>query len=103
MKMQMFVIRDTKAEVAIPPTYRENSAVAIRDFQMAVCAADNPMSKNPDDYVLYHVGEFDDETMYVTPADPQRVITGLEAVRDRQVKLDKIEALNREIEEIKGE
>lgn len=100
MLLQMYVVRDTQAEASMPPMYRENVGVAMRDFEMAVHSADNPMSKNPDDYVLYHVGTYDDENMIVTGMDPVRIITGLEAYKGRQQKLDKIDHLRLEIEAI---
>lgn len=98
---EIYVVKDVTADVGMVPLFRENEAVAIRDFSQAVTDPNNPMSQNPDDYVLYHVGNYDDINLYVQPKDPQRVITGIEAVRIRAAKMKHLESLHQQIEEIK--
>lgn len=102
MKLKVFVVRDVMAEVGQLPLYREKEAIAIRDFEMAVTNAQNPMSENPDDYVLYEIGEYDDEKMELVPMDPKRVITGMEAVRLRREKVAKLDGLQAEIKKLEA-
>lgn len=62
MIMQIFTIYDSKAEAYLPPFYCPNTAVAIRSF--ATCADDpeHAFCKNPGDYTLFRLGDWDDQT-----------------------------------------
>lgn len=57
---QAFSVRDNKAETYGEPFYRPNQVVAIRSLSDAIAEGNNPWAKHPDDYSLYHVGEWDD-------------------------------------------
>jgi len=106
MNLNIYAILDLQAQRAVQPFMRENDAVAVRDFTAACAGGDSPFAKNPDDYVMYHIGTWDDETMRYNEDNegfnPRRVMTGTEAVIDRAVDQDKIAALNKEIELIKS-
>lgn len=103
MKSKIYTVRDAQAEAAMRPVFFEQDAIAIRSFKMSVTNADDPMSSNPDDYTLYRIGVYDDESMLIESHDPVRLMGGLEAVADRRIDQEKIAALHKEIEEIKGE
>lgn len=98
MKINLYAVRDVKADAAMKPLLFERDEIAIRQFELTVVAADNPMSLNPEDYVLYKIGVWDDVGMYIEPMDPLRLITGLEAYSNRKLQMEKIEALNRQID-----
>lgn len=107
MKLNIYTIFDLQADRAITPFMRDNDNVAIRDFISTISSADGPFSKNPDDYSLYWIGVWDDETMLYNDApslfmEPKRVMTGREAYNKRQLDTDKIAELHREIEAIKA-
>lgn len=102
MKLQIFVIRDVQADVGQLPMYREKEEIAVRDFEIACCKPE-VFGENPDDYVLYHIGSYDDEKMAGEFHDPRRVITGLDAVRNRETKLRKLQSLREEINNIEVE
>lgn len=102
MEMKIYVVRDSQAECSMRPVFYERDAVAIRAFKMSVTNADDQMSSNPDDYTLYCIGEYNDETMIIMPLDPKRLINGLEAVSERKFDLEKIDALHKEIENIQN-
>lgn len=90
MRLKMYSVRDTKAEIYHAPWYKNTHGEAEREFQTI---ADDPKStiyKHPEDYDLYFVGEYDDQTgkieACVTPQHIQKAShvqtkTGLNAVQ----------------------
>lgn len=65
---------DSKAGLYSNPFYSVNSAVAKRDF-FAGCADPNSgLNRNPEDYALYQVAHFDDESGQFTPIVPPSFI-----------------------------
>lgn len=63
MLLQVFSIYDSKMESFNPPLFYPNKGVAIRaltDFLNS--SKDNAFVLHPDDYRLYHFGDFDDDS-----------------------------------------
>lgn len=97
----IYTVYDIQAKRAIQPLIRENDQIAARDFEQLV-ATQKPFNNNPDDYVLYRIGQWDDETMYIEPTDPKRIYTGLEALSNWQHRQAKLNQLQLDIEELKN-
>ena len=101
--MKMYTVRDATVERFWARIFLfENDAHAIRVFKTMVTNADDSMSDNPDDYILYYLGTYSDEDGIPLGQDPQRVITGIEAVKQRNVDLKALADLNAEIARIKA-
>lgn len=66
-KLQMFAIYDKKAVAYNTPFYTHQKGQAIRSFQDAVNDPQCPFNKHPEDFSLFHVGEWNDTTGVVTP------------------------------------
>lgn len=79
MKLKVFSVRDEKVEAFMTPFYGRARGEAMRSFLNAVADEGHQFAKNADDYVLYEIGEFDDQSGLMIPAEPVRVISGLEA------------------------
>jgi hypothetical protein len=105
MKLQIYTIRDLQANRAMAPLFRENDAIARRDFTNMVNAEpgpNNPFALNPEDYTLYHIGEWDDEiTANSFFSEPIRLLNGKEAIKAENIKRGQIEALEHEIAKLK--
>ena len=101
MKLKIYVIRDIQANRSLAPMYRDNDKIAQRDFTNMINAdptPQNPFAMNPEDFTLYRIGEWDDETDQITGRDRYRIINGKEALV-RQTKLqDQIDELNTQIQ-----
>lgn len=70
MKLQTYAIFDSKANVFSQPFFAANNAVALRMFGNT---ADDPatnLHKNPVDYTLHHIGEYDDATGALVSIQP---------------------------------
>ena len=66
----IYSIHDNKAEAYLPPFFLHNKNMAIRSF--ADCCQDegHAFNRHPEDYSLWEIGEFDDQTgeiIYHTP------------------------------------
>lgn len=79
MKLQLYTIYDTQAQRAVMPFGRDNDDVAKRDFITMCCNPETPFGKHPNDYTLYHCGEWDDKSMLFNPIQPTRIFTGGDA------------------------
>jgi len=64
MKMVIVSILDTAAGAYGRPAYLASEGVAVRQFQDEVNRAsdDNQLYKHPDDFQLYYLGTFDDNS-----------------------------------------
>lgn len=63
MKIQIFAVRDSALKAFAQPMFMPTIGVALRMFTDEVNRQDpnNALNKHPEDYELYHLGEFDDE------------------------------------------
>lgn len=86
MKHQMYSIYDKVSKVYILPFYQSNERVAIRSFVSGMMDSTHQLSQHPHDFVLFHMGEFDDESGLTVQekAGPIRVLDGLEAMRMKE-------------------
>lgn len=62
MKLQCYAIYDNKAKAFVAPFFMINDAVAIRAFSNSANDPENMICKYPNDFCLYNVGCFDDDT-----------------------------------------
>lgn len=70
MNVQLFAIYDRKASIYMAPFVARSTidatrqiVASFRDPQMR----DTPVGQHPEDFDLFHVGSFDDETGRITP------------------------------------
>lgn len=76
--MKAFSIRDVKAEGFNTPFFQSTFGLAERAFKEAANDPQSQISKNKEDFSLYHVGEFNQQTGELTPViPPQHVCDAL--------------------------
>lgn len=79
MILKAFTIRDSKAEVFNTPFFQKTHGEAERAFRELVKDEKSMVSKYPDDYDLYHLGEYDDQTGKIIALDtPQHMIKAVQ-------------------------
>ncbi|AXL14769.1 nonstructural protein [Microviridae sp.] len=81
MKQLAFSVYDIKAKAFINPYFVPTEEVALRSFTDCVNATDHPFNKNPGDYTLTQIGEFDIISGVFTPEPlgPKTLINALQA------------------------
>lgn len=71
MISKLFTIYDCKAEAYLKPFMYQNKGEAIRAFSDTVNSNDSMLNKHPEDYTLFELGTWDDNTakydIYFTP------------------------------------
>lgn len=68
-KQIIFTVRDAKAEAYLVPYHMPNVPLAVRIMANSVNDPVHPFHVNPEDYALYEIGVFDEETGKVTGHD----------------------------------
>lgn len=66
MELEVFSVYDTKAQAYLPPFFLHNTAMALRIFQNCANDTGHTFGTNPEDYCLFHIGMFDDDTGSLT-------------------------------------
>ena len=81
-EVQVMSIRDGKAGAFLPPYYCPTVAVGLRQFTFAIQDESTDFGKWPEDYVLFHLGQFDHESGTFQLLDtPELVMTGLQGLK----------------------
>lgn len=79
MKLKVYSIRDAKAEAFNPPFYKHTHGEAERDFHQLAKKSDSMVAQYPEDYDLWYLGDFDDQSGKVTPLEtPQHIIKAVQ-------------------------
>lgn len=90
MITQMFSVYDSCARSFNAPFFLLNEQMARRIFFDTVMNPDTTMHRNPQDYFLFHMGSFDDQTgRFEQLVAPMRLAIGTDVMsRDGGVKMD---------------
>lgn len=67
MKLEIFAVHDSKADAYITPFFQPKVNQAKRVFQNASQDIKHAFGRNPEDYTLFHLGSWDDDTAKLAP------------------------------------
>lgn len=67
-------IYDSKAEAFMSPAFVPAIGIASRDFVDAFTGPEAKMAKHKDDFILYHVADWDTASALFTPVVPPRMV-----------------------------
>lgn len=67
--MKIFTIYDQKAMAHLPPFILPTDGMATRTFADCVNKEGHQFNDHPADYTLFQIGEFDETTGVITPAE----------------------------------
>lgn len=79
-KTVMCAVRDTRVEVFGNPFFSRAPGQAMRDFMTRINTREegNALNTNPEDFELWKLGTFDDETGEIQ-TEPERLMRGIDA------------------------
>lgn len=80
MKLLAFCVRDEKASVYGHPFFMSTRGLAMRTFSEWVKDPNTPVGKHPEDYRLYAIGLYDDESALMVPEQLELVCSALDFV-----------------------
>lgn len=72
--MKLFAVKDNKAEGFNPPFTQQTFGLAERTFAEATRDPASHISKFKNDFSLWHVGDFDQNTGIIEPVNPPKQI-----------------------------
>lgn len=67
MKKSVYAVFDIKSSVFANPFICVNDQVAIRNFNYAAQDENSDLFRYPNDFLLYHLGTYDDATGIIDP------------------------------------
>jgi hypothetical protein len=81
----IFSIYDNVAQIFEPPFTEKNKGTAIRRIQDLIQNnVQSPYAKFPDNFVLYHIGYFDNSAAGILDLEPEQVIQFLELTETKE-------------------
>ncbi|AXH76064.1 MAG: nonstructural protein [Microviridae sp.] len=82
MRYKMVVVRDRAADVYNQPAFVPSLGIAIRSFADEVNRVDvnNQLNKHPEDFDLFYLGEYDDNSGEFDAVRPQQIAVGKDVV-----------------------
>lgn len=83
MQYKVFAVLDSKASCYGMPVFFSNDAQAIRAFGDVVSREKSTFGEHPEDYTMYRVGSFDDNSGALTGEVPVFVAKALDFVKDK--------------------
>ena len=87
MKLNAYTIYDTASATYLRPFFTNADGQAMRSFKDIATDADHDIGKHPEDYTLFRIGTFDDNTGKLATEQLSKLLTGLECVAmDRNPK-----------------
>lgn len=79
--LNVYSVRDLKAECYSQPYFASNDAVAVRMFSDVCKDVETPIGAHPSDYALFRVGVWNTESGSLAGTDvPIPVMTGVDAM-----------------------
>lgn len=70
MILNIFSVYDSKTKAYMQPYFSPTHGSALRAFTDEIANEQSLLAKHPEDFTLYHVGVWDDQTAQINPQDP---------------------------------
>lgn len=67
MSCELFSVFDSAAKRFLEPFYAPTIEYAIRSFRQTVNSSESTIQRFPEDYTLFHIGSFDQESGMLNP------------------------------------
>jgi hypothetical protein len=101
MKLNVYSLFDSAAKAYTQPFFAHNDGLAIRMFQDNVNSEqENNISKHPDQFTLFKIGEFDDATGEIKTDVVKSLGTGLEYKNSPDISEDIAQLIIKKLDSI---
>lgn len=70
MTSEIFAVFDTKAAAYAQPFFSTSIVTALRAFGDACLDPGTMLAKHPEDFILFHIGSYDDASGFIDPLSP---------------------------------
>ncbi len=92
MRKQIFCVWDSAAHAYLDPFVCSTIEFALREFRRAVNKPDHQFNLYPEDYTLFHIGEFSVEKGKIIPVESHSLGVALTFVEQIGIPFEKPEA-----------
>lgn len=82
MEQNLYSIYDSKGCFYGCPFSAVNDGLALRVFHSLIFSPDTDYSRYPEDFCLFHVGVFDNNSSVITSCNPRLIISADQAIRN---------------------
>lgn len=82
MVLNAYCIYDTKAKGYLNPWFMPNDDMALRAFTDHSNDLNTPIGQHPEDYILYRIGTYDNDTAELTALSPVNLAKASQVIRD---------------------
>lgn len=82
--MKVLAVRDAQLGAFMQPFFTQSIGVAVRSFADEVNRQESPMNAHPDDYELFEIGEYDEETGHISCFTPKSLSLAKNVIRPRE-------------------
>lgn len=83
MKQKVYSLYDSAVQAFTSPMFLTNDGEAIRAIQNAVNSEqETNLSKNPEHFTLFNIGEWDDKKAQIITTEPRSVVLCVELQKD---------------------
>jgi len=83
MRLEIFCLRDAAAESFLRPFFCANEAMARRAFVDLVSDRSHMCGQHPEDFALFYLGTWSDQSAEFKPSQAKQVVTGLEVAANQ--------------------
>ena len=95
MNLNIYSIYDTATAAYMRPFFLQSDGQATRMFGDLAQNADHEVGQHPEDYSLYRIGIYDDQTAKLIPQEKTCLATALEIIAaNKNVNRDNMELFN---------
>jgi len=84
MQLKIYSIRDSKSECFTQPFFQHTAGEAERNFKTLVNDEKSTQNKYPEDFSLWEIGNYDDNTGKITPIEPHHVVNAVQLIQKVQ-------------------
>lgn len=72
--VQAYAVKDIQTQLFTSPYFLPNDVLAKRSFETACKDETTKFNMYPEDYSLYHIGEYNIETALYKPSQPKQLV-----------------------------
>ena len=91
MIINVYTIFDVKAQFYNKPFYLANDSVAVRTFSDLANDPQTDVAKHPEDYILFALGTYNDETAKIEWNEPKTMCRAHELINRESIKTEETE------------
>lgn len=97
----IYSVKDLKAGAFAPPFFQPRDEAAMRAFADAVTDGDSMLRRHPEDYVLYCLGEYDDNLGIVAGLEHPKLLATAQGVLEAALRREPPLPLDTALDELK--